>query len=111
MNPTIAGLIDAAHEAQAEVRRAIREVELAKREVTKRETALVGAKEAARFAEDILRVARNSEVVYYVTQREVDLAAMKGIDLHVGDQLTDEIRESLRCMPLSRAIQDLIANV
>lgn len=111
MNPTIAGLIDAAHEAQAEVRSAIRGVELAKREVTKKETALVGAKVRAREAEEILRLARSSEVVYYVTQREVDLAAMKGIYLAVGQELTPDIKEALRCEPLGKAIKELIERV
>lgn len=111
MNPTIAGLIDAACEAQAEVRQAIRQVELAKREVTKKETALVGAKCRAREAEEILRLARSSEVVYYVTQREVDLAAMKGMILVVGQEYTAEIKESIRCMPLSQAIKELIERV
>ena len=71
----------------------------------------MGAKCRAREAEEIFRLARSSEVVYYVTQREVDLAAMKGMDLTVGQELTDEIKDNLRCMPLSQAIKELIERV
>jgi hypothetical protein len=96
---TIEGLIDAACEANANVLHALRKVELARADLVKAETSLVGAKCHAREAEEILRLARAREPREEVTSREVEIARMKGIVLSQGDTLTAALKAQLRDTP------------
>lgn len=96
---TIKGYMDAALAAEDDVLYAQVKVSIAQREVVKAQTTLVGARERAREAREVLRLAQSREVREEVSSRDVEIAHMKGIVLSVGDLLTPSVKALLRETP------------
>ena len=89
---TIEGLIAAALDAHDAVRHVSITCAKAQRDLSKEQDKLVAAKEAARKADELLRLARQSDTTEEVTERHVEIARMRGISLRVGEELTPVVK-------------------
>ncbi|HPT72119.1 MAG TPA: hypothetical protein PLE74_07535 [Candidatus Cloacimonadota bacterium] len=92
MSSKIEGLIAAALDAHDAVRHVSITCAKAQRDLVKEQDKLVAAKEAARQADESLRLARQSDVSEEVTHRHVEIARMRGIHLQVGEPLTPVVK-------------------
>lgn len=95
MNATIQGYLDACLDAENEVENIQYSISSLRRELTKLEDRLVGAKEKERRAKEILARETSQEVIVEVMPRERDIAYMKGITLNVGDPLTEDVKRKV----------------
>jgi len=95
MNATIKGYMDACLESESEVEEILLKITAVRRELIKLDSDLVGAKERAKAAKEVLRLAASQEVIEYVTPREREIAHMKGLTLNVGDPLSLEEKQEL----------------
>jgi hypothetical protein len=111
MNATLEGYLTAQAEAQDDARAIALAIARLKRDLTKFETVLVGAKERERKASEAIYAFRSQEVRTEITSREVEIAYMKGIILHVGDSLTNGVKGLLRDSGMSVSMQTRIARV
>ena len=98
MNPikiTIRALRDAATEASDEERELVISLAIARREVTRIETLLVGAREKYRLAKEILHKTTSSIPHNECSHREVELLRKRGIIVQQGDELTEFLKAEL----------------
>lgn len=89
---TIEGLIAAALDAHDAVRHVSITCAKAQRDLVKEQDKLVEAKEAARLADELLRLARQADTTEEVTYRHVEIARMRGVNLKVGEVLTPVVK-------------------
>jgi hypothetical protein len=104
MNPveiTIRALKDAALEAADEERELIIHLAIAKREVTKLESQLVGAREKYRLAKEILRTTISSVPTEECSNREVEILRARGYVVSQGDLITPELKAVLRSIGMT----------
>ena len=93
---TLEGLKAACVEAVEEEKLARVAADNARRDFEKAQDVLLGAKLRAEEAKGILRKFEDNQVREEVTQREVDIALMKGLQFHVGEEYTQAKRDLLR---------------
>ena len=96
---TIDGFISAAREAEDVIEDLDYQIKTLKRELTRLESLKIGELRAKRASYDSLRQAMSSLVTDEITFREVEIAAMKGLTLVVGEPLTNAIRNRIRNTP------------
>lgn len=96
---TIQGYMAAAKECEEEVEDLDYKIRDLKKELHRLEALRVGALEATRQAHDLVRRAKMSEVNDEVSNREVEIAAMKGLDFILGQPFTDHMKALLRNTP------------
>ena len=92
MSSKIEGLIAAALDAHDAVRHVSITCAKAQRDLVKEQDKLIEAREAARQADESLRLARQSDVSEEVTNRHVEIARMRGIHLREGEPLTPVVK-------------------
>lgn len=111
LRPTIEGLKAACVEAVEEEKLARVTADNARKAFENAQDALLGAKLRAEEAKGILRKFEESQIREEVTQREVDIAMMKGLQFTAGEEYTQEKRdllrttEALRNLALDRKMQ------
>ena len=93
---TIEGYMAAAADAADELRDLDISISRVKRDLEKLVTQRVGAKMKSDTYRELARVEQSRLVCEEATQREVDIAMMRGVTLTVGDELTPAIKEVLR---------------
>ena len=96
LRPTIEGLKAACVEAVEEEKLARVTADNARKAFEYAQDALLGAKLRAEEAKGILRKFEESQIREEVTQREVDIALMKGLLFTVGEEYTQQKRDLLR---------------
>lgn len=74
----------------------LKDITRIKKELDKVESEYVGVKEKIANLKEQLRLAKSQVVKEFVTNREVDIARMKGFSLEDGEELTQEIKDKLR---------------
>ncbi|MFA6270669.1 MAG: hypothetical protein WC657_05700 [Candidatus Paceibacterota bacterium] len=99
LKATIEGLKAACVEAVEEEKLARASADNARKAFDKAQDVLLGAKLRAAEAKDLLRQFENRQVHEEITQREVDIALMKGLEYQVGDEYTQEKKNLLRDTP------------
>lgn len=105
LKATIEGYKAACIEAAEEESMARLAVETARANLRRAETVLIGAKERSIQAREALRQFEDRRVYDEVTSREVEIALMKGVTLHQGEELTQELKDMLRYAPALERFQ------
>ena len=92
---TIEGYLAASADAADELRQIDISIALVKRDLEKLVTQRIGAKMKADTYRELARVEQSRMVCEEVTQREVDIALMRGVTLTVGDELIPSVKAIL----------------
>ena len=93
---TIEGYLAASADATDELRQIDITIARVKRDLEKLVTERIGAKMRADTYRELARVEQSKQVRDEATQREVDIALMRGVTLTVGDELIPSVKAILR---------------
>ena len=93
---TIEGYMSAATDAADELRQLDITIARIKRDLDKLMTQRMGARLRHDTYSELARVEKARQVCEEVTQREVDIATMRGVTLTVGQELTPSVKAILR---------------
>ena len=104
LKATLEGLKAACVEAVEDEKLARVSADNARKAFEKAQDVLLGAKLRATEAKDLLRKIEERQVHEEITQREVDIALMKGLNFTAGEEYTAEKKSLLRT---TKALNDL----
>jgi hypothetical protein len=99
---TIEGMVDAAQELIDNERELRIKIAIAKRDVARFESELVGVRERLRLANEVVRIAKATTLRREVTIRERNLLRSVGLQVKAGEEFTDYYRDILLQMGMGQ---------